>query len=191
MSVDATDLMARPTKPTSMALTLRPAHPSDLASITDIYGHAVQHGTASFELDPPDLAEMTARFKTIAGAGYPYLVADDGTTVLGYAYANAYRPRPAYRFSVENSIYVAPQAQRRGVGQLLLLALIDACTALGHRQMIAVIGDSGQQASISLHRQNGFTLCGTIQAVGYKHGRWLDTVIMQRALGPGDTTAPF
>lgn len=173
-----------------MNLLVRTASQSDLPAITRIYGHAVVHGTASFELDPPDLDEMTKRHAAIAGAGYPYLVAADGDAVLGYAYANAYRPRPAYRFSVEDSIYVAPEAHRRGAGQALLTALIDACTALGHRQMIAVIGDSAQYASIGLHRRNGFTFCGTIHAVGYKHGRWLDGVIMQRALGPGDTTAP-
>lgn len=174
-----------------MTPTIRPAKPSDLVAITRIYGHAVTHGTASFELVPPDAAEMTRRFEAITADGFPYLVAvDDDDSLLGYAYANAYRPRPAYRFTVENSIYVATDAHRRGVGQALLTRLLEVCTARGFRQMIAVIGDSGQSASIGLHRRNGFTDCGTVQAVGYKHGRWLDIVLMQRALGNGDTTAP-
>jgi phosphinothricin acetyltransferase len=174
-----------------MTSLIRPAERRDLDAITAIYGHAVRHGTASFELDPPDASEMAKRFDAITGPGFPYLVAVDASgAVLGYAYANAYRPRPAYRFAVEDSIYVAPEAHRRGVGQALLTRLIEDATARGYRQMIAVIGDSGQSASIGLHRRNGFTFSGTMHAVGFKHGRWLDTVIMQRALGAGDTTPP-
>jgi phosphinothricin acetyltransferase len=169
---------------------IRPATVEDLATITAIYRPAVVHGTASFEVDAPDEAEMRRRCETITKAGYPYLVAEVSTRVVGYGYANAYRARPAYRYSVEDSIYVAPDWHRRGVGRTLLAALIATCTERGFRQMIAVIGDSGQQASIRLHRDLGFTLSGTVRAVGFKHGRWLDTVLMQRPLGDGDRTPP-
>jgi phosphinothricin acetyltransferase len=170
---------------------IRPASPADIPAITAIYRPAVLHGTASFEVDPPDEAEMRRRFDALTGAGFPHVVAELEGRVAGYAYAGAYRPRPAYRFSVEDSIYVAPDAQRRGVGQALLSHLIETCTLSGFRQMIAVIGDSAQHASIGLHRRNGFTFSGTIHSVGFKHGRWLDGVIMQRALGEGDTTQPI
>jgi phosphinothricin acetyltransferase len=171
--------------------TIRDARVTDIAAITAIYRPAVLHGTASFELEPPDEAEMRRRFDTLTGGGFPYLVAEiEGHGVVGYAYASAYRPRPAYRFSVENSIYVAPAMQRAGVGQALLDALIARATSQGFRQMIAVIGDSGQTASIELHRRNGFAHSGTVRAVGFKFDRWLDIVIMQRPLGAGDTTSP-
>lgn len=173
-----------------MTVKLRPATPADIPAITAIYRPAVLHGTASFELDPPDETEMQKRFEAITSGGYPYYVAERGGRVIGYAYASAYRPRPGYRFSVEDSIYIDPAAQRCGAGQALLTKLIDDCTAQGFRQMIAVIGDSAHHASIGLHRRNGFTFSGTIHSVGYKFGRWLDGVIMQRALGPGDTTQP-
>jgi phosphinothricin acetyltransferase len=133
---------------------------------------------------------MTRRMRAIVDAGYPYIVAEKDGQVLGYAYAGAYRPRPAYRNSVENSVYVSPAAHRLGVGRALLAELVAIAERLGFRQMIAVIGDSGNAGSIGLHRALGFTFCGTIHSVGYKHGRWLDSVIMQRALGPGDTTPP-
>src|SRR5262249_38130558 len=154
------------------------------------YAHAVRFGTASFEIEPPDEAEMTRRQRALIDNGYPYLVAESGGTVLGYAYAGPYRARPAYRFSVENSIYVAPEAHRGGVGRLLLDRLIAEAETRGYRQMIAVIGDSAQAASIGLHRAAGFRMIGNIEAVGFKHGRWLDSVLMQRALGPGDSTMP-
>jgi phosphinothricin acetyltransferase len=172
------------------AITVRPATDADIPAITAIYQPAVLNGTASFELSPPDQAEMHRRFHALTDAGFPYLVAEADGTILGYAYAGAYRPRPAYRFSVENSIYVAPDAHRRGVGRILLSALIDVCTERGYRQMIAVIGDSAQSGSIGLHRSMGFRFSGTIHSVGYKHGRWLDSVIMQLPLGPGDTEPP-
>ena len=181
---------------TSIALRIRPACLSDFASITSIYGAAVSGGTASFELTPPDAAEMQRRWQAIVDAGFPYIVAEQPDAgaphgrVLGYAYVSQYRPRPAYRYSVENSIYVALQAHRMGVGRALLAALIEAATTKGFRQMIAVIGDSGQSASIGLHRAAGFAFVGTIHSVGYKHGRWLDSVLMQRALGAGDTMRP-
>lgn len=169
---------------------IRDATPADIAAITAIYEPAVLEGTASFELEPPDQAEMARRMASILAGGYPYLVAEHGGRVIGYAYASAYRTRPAYRWSVENTVYISPAAKRTGCGRTLLEALIEACVAKGYRQMIAVIGDSGHSASIGLHRALGFTFCGTIHSVGYKHGRWLDSVIMQRALGPGDATPP-
>lgn len=173
-------------------ITVRAAGPADIAAITRIYAHAVTHGTASFELEPPDEAEMARRQAALLQGGFPYLAAIDDAdgAVLGYAYAGAYRPRPAYRFTVENSVYVAPAAHRRGVGRLLLAALIEDATRRGFRQMVAVIGDSGQTPSIELHRALGFRMIGTIASTGFKHGRWLDTVLMQRPLGDGDATAP-
>jgi phosphinothricin acetyltransferase len=163
---------------------------ADVAEITAIYRPAVVYGTASFEIEPPDRAEMQKRFEAITGAGFPYVVAELEGKVVGYAYANAYRPRPAYQWSVEDSIYVAPEAHGKGVGRALLVYLLETCTAAGFRQMLAVIGDSAQSASIGLHRSLGFTFCGTIHSVGFKHGRWLDSVIMQRALGDGDLAPP-
>lgn len=171
-------------------LIIRAAVPGDIDAVSRVYGYAVLHGTASFEESPPSVAEMRRRYETIVNAGHPYLTAERHGVVIGYASASAYRARPAYRWSVENSIYVAPAAQRSGAGRALLHALIKACTDHGARQMIAVIGDSANMASIGLHRRAGFTFCGTIHAVGFKHGRWLDSVIMQRALGAGDMTNP-
>lgn len=169
---------------------LRPCTPADVPAVQAIYAQAVREGTASFELDPPDLAEMLRRHAGLIGAGHPYLVADLGGRVAGYAYAGPYRARPAYRASVENSVYVAPAAQGRGLGRRLLAALIDEAALRGFRQMIAVIGDSGNAASIGLHAALGFRHAGVLRAVGWKHGRWLDTVLMQRALGSGDAAAP-
>lgn len=175
-----------------MTLSIRPALPEDIAAITQIYAHAVLHGTASWELDPPDAAQMMQRFETVLSGGYPYLVAQDDDDLLGYAYAGAYRPRPAYRSTVENSIYIAPGAQGRGVGRALLAALEAACTERGFRQMIAVIGD-GTGASVGsrkLHEAAGFRLIGVAEKVGYKHGRWLDQMLMQKELGDGDRSPP-
>jgi phosphinothricin acetyltransferase len=169
---------------------VRAATAADVAAIAAIYRPAVLAGTASFELDPPDEAEMLRRFEAVTDAGYPYFVATLDGRVAGYAYANAYRTRPAYRFTVEDSVYIAPEAQGKGVGTLLLKALVDASTAKGYRLMVAVIGDSRNQASITLHRNAGFTFCGTIHSVGYKFGRWLDSVIMELPLGEGDRTTP-
>jgi L-amino acid N-acyltransferase YncA len=173
-----------------MPPTVRPAEAADIPAIAAIYRPAVIEGTASFELDPPDDVEMLRRFTAIIGAGYPYFVAELGGRVVGYAYANAYRTRPAYRFTVENSVYIAPDMQGKGVGRALLGELIAACTAKGFRLMIAVIGDSATYASISLHRRAGFRFCGTIHSVGYKFGRWLDSVIMELPLGEGDGSRP-
>jgi L-amino acid N-acyltransferase YncA len=169
---------------------LRPALVADIPSITTIYAHAVEHGTASFELEPPDEAEMTRRQRSLLEGGFPYLVAERAGKIAGYAYAGPYRPRPAYRFSVEDSVYVYPEAQGLGVGRALLNALMREATARGFRQMIAVIGDSLQERSIALHRAAGFHHLGTIRNVGFKHGRWLDTVLMQRALGEGADAPP-
>ena len=169
---------------------IRPAAEADLPAITAIYDHAVRTGTATFELIPPDLAEMTRRFGALREGGFPYLAAELDGAVVGYAYAGPYRPRPAYRFTVENSIYLAPASHRRGIGIQLLQRLIAECEARGYRQMIAVIGDSANAGSIGVHTRAGFQMIGTHPSVGLKFGRWLDTVMMQLALGEGDTTIP-
>ncbi len=169
---------------------IRPAASNDIAAITAIYAHAVEHGTASFELSPPDAPEMTRRWQEAHTAGHPYLVADHAGTVVGYGYARPYRPRPAYRWTVEDSVYVHPGHMGRGIGRALLTTLIEEATAAGYRQMMAVIGGSGHAASIALHRALGFQHAGTLQAVGFKHGQWQDTVLMQRALGPGADQPP-
>ncbi len=169
---------------------IRPATEADLPGITAIYDHAVRTGTATFELIPPDLAEMTRRFGALRDGGFPYLAAELDGAVVGYAYAGPYRPRPAYRFTVENSIYLAPASHRRGIGIQLLQRLIAECEARGYRQMIAVIGDSANAGSIGVHTRAGFQMIGTHPSVGLKFGRWLDTVLMQLALGEGDTTIP-
>jgi L-amino acid N-acyltransferase YncA len=170
--------------------SIRPATTADVPAIARIYGHAVRHGTASFELDPPDEPEIARRQTALFDGGFPYLVAETGGTVLGFAYAGPYRLRPAYRWTVEDSIYVDPAAHRRGVGTALLAQLLAESEARGYRQMIAVIGDSEQAGSIALHRAAGFRMVGTFQNVGFKFGRWLDSVLMQRALGPGEVSAP-
>ncbi len=172
------------------AAEIRPAAAADLSAITEIYGHAVRYGTATFELIPPDLAEMTRRFGVLMGGGFPYLVAVLEGQVVGYAYAGAYRPRPAYRFTVENSVYLQPAIHRRGIGMQLLQRLIAESEARGYRQMIAVIGDSANAGSIGVHTRTGFRLIGTHPDVGFKFGRWLDTVMMQRSLGNGGSTLP-
>jgi L-amino acid N-acyltransferase YncA len=173
-----------------MPLAIRPATSADIPAIARIYAHAVEHGTASFELTPPDAAEMAQRMQALLAGDFPYLVAEENGSVLGYAYAALYRARPAYRFTLEDSVYIAPDRQGRGIGRALLAALIEASTARGFRQMIAVIGDSEQAASIALHAALGFAYVGTLPNVGFKFGRWLDTVLMQRALGPGSATSP-
>jgi L-amino acid N-acyltransferase YncA len=169
---------------------IRPATEADLPFITEIYEHAVRYGTATFELIPPDLAEITRRFRALMDGGFPYFVAEVDGEVIGYAYAGPYRPRPAYRFTVENSIYLKPAIHRRGIGLLLMQRLLSESEARGHRQMIAVIGDSANAGSIGLHRRCGFEMIGTHPTVGLKFGRWLDTVMMQLALGEGATTVP-
>ncbi len=169
---------------------IRPASPADLPVITRIYAQAVLHGTASFELEPPGEAEMTRRYANITEKGMPYLVAERSGAVVGYAYAGPFRERAAYRYTLEDSIYVAPDAQRGGIGRALLARLITESEARGFRQMIAVIGDSAQHGSIAVHRAAGFTDIGVMRASGFKFGRWLDVVLMQRALSDGDASLP-
>lgn len=170
--------------------TIRPAAAADLPALQAIYAHHVRHGLASFETEPPDLAEMTRRFDAVRQNNYPFWVAADEQRILGYAYANAFRTRPAYRFTVEDSIYLAPDAVGRGLGRRLLQQLIESCTDLGFRQMLAVIGDSGNALSIALHRACGFSRMAIFEGTGWKFGRWVDTVLMQRALGPGTSAPP-
>lgn len=169
-------------------LIVRASTEADVARCAEIYRHHVLHGTASFEVDPPDVAEMRRRRAAVIDLGLPHLVAEKGGRVLGYAYAGLYRPRIAYRYSVEDSIYIDDETRGQGIGKALLPPLIDLCTKAGRRQMIAVIGDSAHVASIKLHESCGFEMIGTIRSVGFKFGRWLDSVLMQRALGAGDTT---
>ena len=169
---------------------IRPAVPADIPAITAIYRPSVLNGTASFELDPPNEAEMLARWRAITDAGFPYLAVEQDGQVVAYGYANHYRTRPAYRFTVEDSVYVAPEMHGQGLGRTLLAAVIAKCAEKGLRQMIAVIGDSEQYASIRLHRALGFQFAGTLHSVGWKHRRWLDGVLMQRSLGKGDSTLP-
>ncbi len=173
-------------------IAIRDAAPSDLDRITGIYADAVTNGTASYELEPPTRAEMAARFDGLKAGGFPYLVAVDETgAVVGYAYAGAFRPRPAYRFIVEDSVYVAPEAKGRGVGRLLMERLIEAVRVLGFRQIVAVIGDGhADSASVKLHEKLGFAHSGRLVGSGYKHGRWLDTVFMQLELNGGATLPP-
>lgn len=171
-------------------IPIRSAQARDLATITQIYEHAVRHGTASFEIEPPSEREMAKRYEALRVGGYPYLVAEFDREIVGYAYAGPYRARPAYRWSVEDSIYIVPTMQRRGIGRALLEWLIAEAEAGGFRQMIAVIGDSANVGSIELHRAAGFRMVGTFDNVGFKFGRWLDSVLMQRPLGPGATAMP-
>lgn len=171
-------------------LIVRASTEADVARCAEIYAHHVLHGTASFEVDPPDLAEMKRRRAAVLDIGLPHLVAEGAGRVVGYAYAGNWRPRPAYKFSVEDSIYVDKDAVGQGVGKALLPALIDQCTALGRHQMVAVIGDSAQTPSIRLHASCGFEMVGTLKNIGFKFGRWLDSVLMQRELGTGASLPP-
>jgi L-amino acid N-acyltransferase YncA len=170
---------------------LRPARPQDIGAIGAIYAHHVLKGLASFEEEPPSETELRRRYDEVTGRGLPYLVAEFGGLVAGYAYCTLYRSRSAYRHSLEDSVYVRPDAQGRGIGKTLLGALIRRCEALGYRQMIAIIGDSANAASIGLHESEGFLRAGTLRSVGFKLGRWVDSVIMQRPLGAGDGSPPL
>ncbi|MBT3991147.1 MAG: N-acetyltransferase [Rhodospirillaceae bacterium] len=169
---------------------IRPAVVADLPEIQIIYAHYVLNGLASFELTPPDITELENRWQVICHNNLPYLVVEIDGQIGGYAYASSFRPRPAYNNTVEDSVYVSPDFLGQGLGHLLLTALIEACTALGLRQMIAVIGDSQNHASINLHTKCGFTQVGVMPSTGYKLDQWVDTVLMQRPLGDGDTTPP-
>lgn len=159
-------------------------------AVTEIYRHHVLHSPATFELVPPTLDEMLARYRAIREGDYVYLVAEQGGEIAGYAYVSAYRARPAYRFTVENSVYVRPGFERRGLGRRLLRTLLQECKKRPFRQVIAVIGDSENIASIELHRGLGFEFIGTFKAVGFKFGRWIDTVLMQKEIGEGAHTKP-
>lgn len=173
-----------------MGVAIRTAAGADIPAIAAIYAHHVLTGIATFEEVPPDAAEMARRHAATAGKGLPYLVAEEGGRVLGYAYAGPYRERSAYRFTVEDSVYLDPAAVRRGIGRALVERLIADSTAWGARQMLAVIGDSGNAGSVGLHTRLGFRHVGTQRAVGFKFGRWVDTVTMQLALGAGSATIP-
>ncbi len=170
--------------------TIRPSRDEDLPAITAIYAHHVLHGTGTFETDPPSAADMAARRADVLGRGLPYLVAEEQGEILGFAYANWFKPRPAYRFSAEDSIYVADAARGRGVGRLLLDALCEAAEAAGVRKLLAVIGDSANAGSVGVHRAAGFTEIGVMRSVGWKFGAWRDVVLMEKPLGAADTTAP-
>jgi L-amino acid N-acyltransferase YncA len=173
-----------------MPVLLRDVTEADIPQIQPIYAHHVLHGAASFEEIPPDIAEMRDRFAALKSKHMPYIAAVEDGRILGYAYAGPYRPRPAYRYTVEDSIYLAPDQAGRGLGKKLLSEIIARCTARGFRQMIAIIGDSGNAGSINLHRSLGFAMIGTFPAVGFKFGRWIDSVLMQKALGEGQGTLP-
>ena len=172
------------------SVVVRDAADGDMVAVQTIYAHHVLHGLGSFEERPPDLEELMGRRRALLDRGLPYLVAEAGGAICGYAYAGQFRPRPAYRFALEDSVYVAPEALRRGIGRRLLRVLVDRCTALGYRQMIAVIGDSGNHGSIGLHVAAGFHRVAILPSMGFKFGRWVDLVIMQRALGAGGDTLP-
>jgi L-amino acid N-acyltransferase YncA len=171
-------------------LTIRPSRDADIAAITAIYGHHVLHGIASFEEVPPNEAEMARRRGVLVGGGFPYVVAERNGEVVGYCYAGPYRPRIGYRFTVEDSIYIDPAETGRGIGRMLLSQVIERVTEQGYRQMIAVIGGGETLPSIRLHAALGFTQIGVFTGIGFKFGRWIDSVYMQRRLGPGETTLP-
>jgi L-amino acid N-acyltransferase YncA len=173
-----------------MPLLIRDSQPGDIPAIKAIYSHSVLYGNASFELDPPDEAEIARRRDVLLAAGLPYVVAEDAGRVVGYSHAGTYRPRPGYRFTVENSVYVAPDRQGQRIGGALLPPLIERCEQAGCRLMVAVIGDSANLASIRLHERCGFRHAGLLPAIGWKHGRWLDSVLMVRPLGPGASEPP-
>ena len=170
--------------------TIRPSHDDDVAAITAIYAHHVLHGTGTFETTPPTEAEMLGRRADVLAKGLPFLVAEDGGRVLGYAYCQWFKPRPAYRFSAEDSIYLHPDAIGKGLGKQLLTALEHQSVAAGVRKLIAVIGDSSNTASVGVHRSGGFVQVGVIKSCGWKFAKWLDIVLMEKSLGEGDSTPP-
>lgn len=172
------------------AITVRQSRDADVPTFQAIYAHHVLHGTASFETDPPALPEMHRRRAAVLDKGFPYLAVEYDGVLAGYAYASTYRPRVAYGDTVENSIYLHPDMIGRGIGRPLLLALIAACEQRDLRQMIGIVGDSAHLASIRLHERCGFRLVGVLRDVGWKHGRWLDTAVLQRALGRGNSAPP-
>jgi L-amino acid N-acyltransferase YncA len=171
-------------------IKIRPSQDADIQALTAIYSHHVLHGTGTFEITPPTEPDMAARRADVLSKGLPYLVAEDKSGVLGFAYCNWFKPRPAYRFSAEDSIYLAPQAHGKGLGRLLLQELMAQAERAGVRKLIAVIGDSANLGSIGVHRSCGFTHVGVLGACGWKFERWLDVVMMECAIGQGQTTAP-
>lgn len=168
-------------------LVIRAATEADVPAMTAIYAHHVLHGTGTFELTPPNEAEIASRLSAIRDRGLPWLVGERDGEVVGYVYAGPFRTRPAYDWIVEDSVYIRQDCGRQGIGGALVQEVIDRCTALGYRQMVSLIGDSANLGSIRLHRRLGFLRIGLFASVGWKHGRWLDVVMMQRALGPGDS----
>lgn len=176
--------------PSGAPFIIRPRTDADMPAITQIYAHHVLNGASSWELSPPDVAEMTKRAHALESGNFPYFVAEVDGVIAGYTYAGAYRPRPAYRYTVENSVYINDQLRRGGIGTALLQQLIDACTALGFRQMIGIIGDSQNLQSIRFHEKMGFTHVGTVKNIGFKFDRWMDQVLLQRPLGEGADSAP-
>jgi L-amino acid N-acyltransferase YncA len=174
----------------TQGLHCRPAVPADLPAVAEIYAHYVANSVSTFETVPPDVLELAHRREEVIRHGLPYLVAELDGVVAGYAYATKYRPRPAYRFTVEDSIYIHPAHLRRGLGRLLLSGLICDAESAGYRQMVAVIGGSDNSGSIGLHEAFGFRRVGVLTAAGFKFGRWVDSVLMQRPLGEGDATPP-
>ena len=176
--------------PVNSALVIRDSVEADVVAVQAIYAHHVLHGTASFELTPPTLDDMRQRRADVVAKNLPYLVAEQNGVVVGYAYVTLYRPRPAYRFTIEDSVYVQEGLAGQGIGSLLLAEIIKICTAKGYRQLMAVVGDASA-ASVSLHERHGFKLAGTFKSVGYKFGAWRDTAMLQRSLGEGDQTDPI
>jgi phosphinothricin acetyltransferase len=187
--MDASD-SARNADTVRASATIRACEERDVGAVAEIYRHHVLHAAATFELDPPDREEMARRRRAVLDGGYPYLVAEQDGQIVGYAYASVYRPRPAYRNTVENSVYVRAGCERRGIAYALMRTLLEECERGDFRQVVAVIGDSANAASIGLHRRLGFRMIGTLHAAGFKFGRWVDVVLMQRALGAGDGTLP-
>jgi phosphinothricin acetyltransferase len=173
-----------------VAVEVRPAGVEDLPAVHSIYAHHVLHGLASFEEEPPSVEELGRRYRDVIGRGLPYLVAEYGAEIAGYGYCAPYRPRSAYRHTLEDSIYIRQDMTGRGLGKRLLEELLRRCEGLGYRQVVAVIGDSANQASIGVHAACGFMRVGTLRSVGFKFGRWVDSVFMQRPLGPGDGSPP-
>ena len=171
-------------------IVIRPSNGADLDAITRIYAWSVKNGSGTFEMEPPDRLEIERRRADVLARGWPWLVLEHAGAVAGYAYASPFRPRPAYRFCLEDSVYLAPESVGRGFGRMLLAELVARCEAGGARQMLAVIGDSANAGSIGLHRALGFAPAGTLRAAGWKFDRWLDVVLMQKALGAGDTDPP-
>jgi phosphinothricin acetyltransferase len=169
---------------------IRPSRDEDIAAITAIYAHHVLHGTGTFEVDPPSESDMATRRADVLTRGLPWLIAEDQGKLIGYAYCNWFKPRPAYRFSAEDSIYIAPHVKGQGLGRVLLAELMAQAERAGVRKMIAVIGDSANTGSIGVHRSVGFTPVGVLASCGWKFDRWLDVVLMEKGLGLGDTTSP-